>query len=195
MVGCEVVCGIPHPQLRKINCTLQNALVEKIAWWAAMRPLLKVRLRCKASHAEERAAFRSSPAIATAAPTPHPQRRKINCSLQNARAEKAAWWAAGCYAAFRIRTSAKSIAPCRMHLQKKLLKNLHGGAAMCYAGLVPKSLLKVRVGCKAGHALPCEDRQPPQNQLHSRRKISLKICTVGCDVICGVASKVTILRT
>jgi len=30
-------------------------------------------------------------------------------------------------AAFRIRHSAKSIAPCRMQSQKKLLKNLHGG--------------------------------------------------------------------
>jgi len=26
----------PHPQFRKINCTLQNALAEKAAWWAAM---------------------------------------------------------------------------------------------------------------------------------------------------------------
>jgi len=30
---------------------------KKFAWWAAMRPQLKVRLRCKACHAEERAAF------------------------------------------------------------------------------------------------------------------------------------------
>ena len=48
------------------------------------KSLLKVRLRCKACHAEERAAFRSTP------PTPLPQLRKINCSLQNAVAEKAA---------------------------------------------------------------------------------------------------------
>jgi len=38
--------------------------------------------------------------------------------------------------------------------------------AMCYAGSASKSLLKVRLRCKAGHALPCKDRQPPQNQLH-----------------------------
>jgi len=38
------------------------------------------------------AAFRST--ICSAAPTPHPQHRKINCTLQNALAEKAAWWAA-----------------------------------------------------------------------------------------------------
>jgi len=80
----------PHPQHRKINCTLQNALVEKAAWCVAMRPLLKLRLRCKASHAEERAAFRSTP------PTLLPHHRKINCTLQNALAEKAARWAAMC---------------------------------------------------------------------------------------------------
>ncbi|MCK4735150.1 MAG: hypothetical protein KAT65_22045, partial [Methanophagales archaeon] len=37
--------------------------------------------------------FRST--ICSAAPTPLPQLRKINCTLQNAPAEKkAAWWAA-----------------------------------------------------------------------------------------------------
>jgi hypothetical protein len=39
---------------------------------------------CNASHAEERAAFRSTICSAT----PHPQHRKINCTLQNALAEK-----------------------------------------------------------------------------------------------------------
>ena len=57
--------------------------------------LLKVRLRCKACHAEERAAFRSTP------PTPRsttlPPLRKINCTLQNALATKFAWWAAMCF--------------------------------------------------------------------------------------------------
>jgi len=33
------------------------------------------------------------------------------------------------------------------------------------SGVASKSLLKVRLRCKPGHALPCEDRQPPQNQL------------------------------
>jgi len=51
-----------------------------------------VRVRRKASHAEERAAFRSTP------PTPLPQRRKINCSFAIAPAQKFAWWAAMCYA-------------------------------------------------------------------------------------------------
>jgi len=44
-----------------------------------MCPQLKVRLRCKACHAEERAAFRYTH------PTPHPQLRKIK---QIAPAEK-----------------------------------------------------------------------------------------------------------
>jgi len=38
MVGCEVLCGLvakATPQHRKINCTLQNAVAEKAAWWAA----------------------------------------------------------------------------------------------------------------------------------------------------------------
>jgi len=48
----------PHPQLRKINCTLQIAITAKFAWWAAMcyagvvpKGLLKLRLRRKACHA------------------------------------------------------------------------------------------------------------------------------------------------
>jgi len=106
--GCSN--SAPQPQLRKIK---QIAVTKKFARWVAMRPLLKVRLRCKACHAEERAAFRSAPPtplphlrkikqIATPKnlhggsstiryATPHPQRRKIK---QIAVAEKAAWWAA-----------------------------------------------------------------------------------------------------
>jgi len=57
-------------QLRKINCTLQIAPAEKAAWCVAMcyaglapESLLKVMLRCKACHAEERAAFHSAPRL------------------------------------------------------------------------------------------------------------------------------------
>jgi len=64
--------------LRKVNCTLQNALAEKAAWWAAMRPLLKIRLRCKAGHAEERAAFHSAPRPTT--PLPQPPQNQLHCA-------------------------------------------------------------------------------------------------------------------
>ena len=116
--------------------------------------LLKVRLRRKAGHAEERAAFHS-------APRPQlrlPQLRKINCALQNALVEKGAWW-----------------------------------AAMCYAGLPPKSLLKVRLRCKAGHAkehaafysaprLQLRSASAsPQNQLHLAECTCRKSCMVCCD--------------
>jgi len=89
----------PHPQppqnqLHPAECTCRKSC-QKFAWWAAgcyagfaSKSLLKVRLRCKARHAEERAAFRSTPP--TPRSTPLPQLRKINCSLQNAVAEKAA---------------------------------------------------------------------------------------------------------
>jgi hypothetical protein len=93
------MCYASLPQHRKINCTLPNALAEKAAWWAAMcyagfasKSLLKVRLRCKAGHAEERAAFRSTP------PTPLPPLRKINCTLPIAGAQKFPRWAAMCCA-------------------------------------------------------------------------------------------------
>jgi hypothetical protein len=36
--------------------------------------------------------------------TPLPQLRKINRTLQNALVEKAAWWAAMCYAGLRLKT-------------------------------------------------------------------------------------------
>ena len=61
--------------------------------------------------------------------------RKINCTLQNALAEKAARWAALCYATwgtpriptslllYRIRSSAKSIAVRKLQSPKNLLKN------------------------------------------------------------------------
>jgi len=80
----------PLPPLRKINCTLQNALAEKkscvvgcdVLRGVGYKSQLKVRVRCKACHAEERAAFRSTH---SAVPL-----RKINCTLQNALVEKGA---------------------------------------------------------------------------------------------------------
>jgi hypothetical protein len=68
-------------------------------------------LRCKASHAEERAAFRPT--------TSHPQLRKINCSLQNARAEKAAWWAAGWHAWYSTHSNFASAASAKKPTVKK----------------------------------------------------------------------------
>jgi len=92
----------------------------------APESLLKIRFRCKAGHAEERAAFaprlqlrhrstakssklqspknspkkklgedRIRPSVYPPAQPFAPQHRKINCTLQNALAEKAAWWVAG----------------------------------------------------------------------------------------------------
>jgi len=63
VIGCYATFDLKIiPQLRKINCTLQNALAEKAAWWAAgwyaglvAKSLLKVRLMCKASHASSSA--------------------------------------------------------------------------------------------------------------------------------------------
>jgi len=72
----------PLPQLRKIK---QIAPAEKFAWWAAMRPQLKVRLSAK-----------------PATPCEDRHLRKINCTLRNALVEKkAAWWVAGCEAAHK----------------------------------------------------------------------------------------------
>jgi len=114
---------------------------------------LKVRLRCKACHASNSSTPRPqhckincTPQIATAAPNPHPHHRKINCTLQIALVEKAAW---------------------------------------CVA---MRPLLKVRLRCKACHALPCEDRQPPQNQLQLAECSRRKSCVVGCDVGSGVGT-------
>jgi len=41
----------PHPQPRKINCTLQNALAEKGAWCVAVQRCMLLRsiMQCKAT--------------------------------------------------------------------------------------------------------------------------------------------------
>jgi len=85
----------------------------------------------------------------------------------------------------RIGSAAKSIAPCRMHLQKNQLKNLHGGLRGAMRGWCTKSLLKVKV----------QVQSQPRHQLRIRTSAKSsklqrpKICMVGCDVISGVASK------
>jgi len=103
--------------LRKINCTLQNALVAKAAWWAAgCYAGLVAKARSTHSNSAPPSAapqnqancnaqkfarwgtcnilFRST--IRSTPPTPQPQLRKINCTLQNALVEKAAWCVAMC---------------------------------------------------------------------------------------------------
>jgi len=60
-------------------------------------------------------------------------------------------------------------------------------AAMCYKGLATKSLQKVRLRCKAGHASNTASA-PPQNQLHLAECSRLKICMVGCGVLQGVGA-------
>jgi len=82
----------------------------------------------------------------------------------------------------RIRSTAKSIAPC---IRPKICVV----GCEVRSGVASKSLLKVRLRCKACHALPCEDRQPPQNQLQFAECTCRKSCVVRCDVLRGVASK------
>ncbi len=74
----------PQNQLQFAECSCRKRCMWVAMCYAGLvaKSLLKVRLRCKACHVEERAAFRLTPL------------RKINCTLQNALAEKAAWWAA-----------------------------------------------------------------------------------------------------
>ena len=79
----------------------------------------------------------------------------------------------------RFRSSAKSIAACRMHLQKKVLKKLH----------VCCDVLSEKLGLGAKPATPKNVRHSapaPQNQLHSAKCNRPKICTVGCEVLSGV---------
>ena len=114
-----------------------------------------------------------------------PQLRAINCTLQNAVAEKGAWWGARWYAGLvlkaqaqpfaprlqlrnsaSLRISAKSIAPCRMHLQKKLCGGLRGAKwGWCLKQL--RTTAKAIAACR----------------MHRR-----KSCVVGCDVFLLIAS-------
>ena len=72
----------------------------------------------------------------------------------------------------RIRSSAKSIAACRMHLQKKLHGVLRGD--MRGTPRIPTSLLLYRYRCSAKSIAACKLQSPK------------KICMVGCDVLRGV---------
>ena len=81
--------------------------------------------------------------------------------------------------------SAKSIAPSQLHPPK----NLHGGLRCAMRGW----LLKVRSKlCLCAKPATPPTPHPPLRKINctftncSRRKIRLKICMVGCDVICGV---------
>ena len=118
--------------------------------------------------AEERAALRSTP------PTPQPRFRS---SAKSSKLHRSKSCVVGCEVIreklgsgakpatpnnvrhsaprlqHRYRRSAKSIAACRMYLQKNQLKNLHGGLRYGHAGLASESLLKVRLRCNARHAL------------------------------------------
>jgi len=69
-------------QHRKINCTLQIALVEKAAWVGC-----EVLCGVGALKVCSKLGLSAKPATP---PTPQPQHRKINCTLQNAVAEKSA---------------------------------------------------------------------------------------------------------
>ena len=88
-----------------------------------------------------------------------------------------------------IRNSAKSIAACKLHLQKKL----HGGLRCEKRGwhLKYKSctqILDFKPFLLIASLSPRNSASAaPQNQANcTRRKISLKICAVGCDVLRGV---------
>jgi len=125
--------------------------------------------------------FRSTPHnSASAAP-----QNQANCNVQ-----KAAWWAARCYARlvlkalssncfatslllYRYRITAKSIAPCRMHLQKNAW-----WAAMCYKGLHLKVCSKLGLGAKlatpknAGHSHHASNSTTPHPQLRKIKQIA-----------------------
>ena len=66
----------PQNQLHLANCTCRKSCMVgcEVVSGVASKSLLKVRVRCKAGHAEERAAFRST--------IPLPPLRKINCISQ-----------------------------------------------------------------------------------------------------------------
>jgi len=65
----------------------------------------------------------------------------------------------------RFRTSAKSIAPCTC-IAEKAAEKFAWWDAMCYAGLAPKSLLKVRLSAKPA---------TPKNVRHSAPRLQLRI--------------------
>jgi len=95
----RITCGIPlHAFQLRIRITAKSiapcrkscVVGCEVLSGVGIKSQLKVRLMCKAYHAEERAAFRST--ICSTPPTPLRYRslRKINCTLQNALVEKGA---------------------------------------------------------------------------------------------------------
>jgi hypothetical protein len=177
------MCGIPFrstpptphplPQHRKINCSLQNA-VAKFAWWAAMWPQLKVRLRCKACHAEECAAFRST-SHNSASAAPQNQLHLAECTRRKKKLH------GGLRLQLRIRSAAKSIAFSQFALAEKFAEKF---AVVCcdvlrYVGYSTHSNFATSLPRRNSTSAA------PQNQANCSRQ---KICMVGCEVICGVCA-------
>jgi len=124
---------------------------------------------------------RPPPAPPIAAPhstpaTPHPHLRKINCSFAIAIAENFAVVGCGVLRgvlyAFQLRCfSSASAAP--QNQANCNAQKFAWWAARCYKGLVPESLLKVRLRCKASHA---SNSATPHPQLR-KIKLHLAECT------------------
>ena len=124
----------PQNQLQLAECTCR----KKSCMWAAMRPLLKVKLRCK-----DRLALRGWAAPQNQLHLRNCSRPKIcvvGCEVLSGVASKAQL-----HHLLRIRSAAKSS---KLHPPK----NLHGGLRGATRGWCTKSLLKVRLRCKACHA-------------------------------------------
>ena len=94
MVGCVVLSGV------------------------APKSLLKLRFRCKASHAEERAAFRIRISAKSIALRKSQSPKKLHGGLRCATLGTPRIPTS--LLLFRFRSSAKSIAPCKLHSPKKL---------------------------------------------------------------------------
>ena len=135
-----MVCGIPHPQLRN-QLHLAECTCRKSGMWAAMcyaglasKGMLNVRLKCKACHAEERAAFHPTPTTPLCPAAPQNQLHLAECSCRKS-------CMVSCDVSSTIRSTTplpqlrKSIAPCRMQPPKKL----HGGLRCDMRGWRPKS--------------------------------------------------------
>jgi len=148
----------PHPQHRKINCTLQNAVVEKAAWWAAM---------CHVGYSTH--SNFASAALQNQLHSANCTRRKV-CG-DGLRCDTRGWrLKPQLHHLLRIRSAAKSIAPCGMHVQKKL----HGG--------LRGDMRKVRLRCKACRAEErAAFRSTPTTPLPHLRKINCTLATAPAE--------------
>jgi len=116
--------------------------------------------------------------------------RKINCSLQNARVEKAAekdaWWAAMWHAGLHLKPS--------LLIASLLHCTPHNTAFRSSAKSSKLHRQKIcTVGCEVSpptirYATPLP--QPPQNQLHLAECSCRKSCMVGCEVLRWLAPNV-----